>query len=68
MSHTIRDLRAATDEELIDLHDAIADNVFPSVNYYLDELRRRDQARAMESSHRLAVASFWRGRGCHCTG
>lgn len=58
MSHTVADLRALSDEDLITFHDQAAVNASGGVAYYLDELKRRDQARAIESSHRLAVASF----------
>ncbi len=58
MAHTIRDLRAATEDELVELRDQSAVNTQVGVNYYLDELRRRDQASALEASHKLAVASF----------
>ena len=59
MSFNISELREVPDDQLIELHDKIAANTFVGVNYYLDELRRRDQMRAMESSHKLAKASFW---------
>jgi len=58
MSHTIEKLRAAPDEDLIRLHDQLAESTVAGVAYYLDELRRRDQARAIRTSHRLTFASF----------
>jgi hypothetical protein len=58
MAFTVKELREAQDDVLIALHDRLAVNTVPGVNYYLDELKRRDQARAIQASHRLAVASF----------
>lgn len=59
MSFSIRDLRAKTEEELIDLHDGVAENTVVGVAYYLEELRRREQVAAIRSSQRLARAAFW---------
>ena len=59
MSFTIEALRAASDDDLIRLHDQAATHTVVGTAYYMDELHRRDQVRAIESSHRLAVASFW---------
>ncbi len=58
MSHTIERLRAASDDDLIREHDKVATHMQAGVDYFLDELRRRDQARAMRTSQRLAFASF----------
>jgi hypothetical protein len=57
MSHKLRDLQALTDDELIDLHDEVAKHTSVGVNYYLDEIRRREMAAAMRSSHRVAAAA-----------
>jgi hypothetical protein len=43
---TIKQLRNASDDDLIDEHDHAARYASPGVSYYLDELRRRDTARA----------------------
>ncbi|TSA56838.1 MAG: hypothetical protein D4R45_00230 [Planctomycetaceae bacterium] len=45
MSHTIKELRETSDEQLIIDHDKKADSTDPGVNYYLDELQRRQQNR-----------------------
>lgn len=58
MAHTVAALRALSDEELIAIHDQAAVNASGGITYYLDELKRRDQERAIASSHRLAVSSF----------
>ncbi len=58
MSHTIEQLRAAPDDELVRLHDKLAEHTITGVTYYLDELQRREQLRAMQSSQMLALASF----------
>ena len=58
MSYTIKQLRQTSDDQLIAVHDQVAVGVAPSVNYYLDELRRREMAAVMRSSNRLAQASL----------
>lgn len=57
MSHKLRDLQALSDNQLIDLHDEVAQSTVAGVNYYLDEFRRRQMAAAMRSSHRVAAAA-----------
>jgi hypothetical protein len=61
MSEKIADLRALTDDEIISRHDVAARNTSVGVNFYLDELRRREQVRAIEASNRLARRAFWLG-------
>lgn len=58
MSFSIEQLRTKSDDDIVRLHDQVAENTMVGVNYYLDELRRRETAAAMRSSHRLALASF----------
>lgn len=58
MSRSIRDMRAATDDELIAEHDEIARNTFVGTGYYLEELHRRQELAAMRSSRRLAISSL----------
>jgi hypothetical protein len=57
MSFNIKDLRSISDEELIRLHDAMAVHTSVEVDYYLQELQRRDQWRSAESTERLARAA-----------
>ena len=57
MSFTIKDLRNTTDEELIRIHDSLAANASGGIDYYLQELQRRDQQRSAQSSDRLARAA-----------
>ena len=45
MSYTLKQLRAAPDEELIRFHDQAAESTHVGVNYYLEELRRRQASR-----------------------
>jgi hypothetical protein len=59
MSFTIEQLRSASDGDLITLHDQAAEHTVVGTAYFMDELHRRDQVRAIASSHKLAVASFW---------
>ncbi len=46
MSETIAQLRAMTDEDLIERHDHLAETTTVGTGHYLDELRRRDAARS----------------------
>ncbi|NYG05708.1 hypothetical protein BJ986_000195 [Phycicoccus badiiscoriae] len=60
MSFKIADLRRATDEvDLVRLHDEVAPHTMVGVDYYLEELQRRDFVRAAESSEKLARAAAW---------
>jgi len=58
MSFTMEKLRSTADNDLFRLHDRAAENTVVGVSYYLDELRRREQAAAIKACHRLAFASF----------
>ncbi|NRQ51563.1 hypothetical protein [Aeromicrobium stalagmiti] len=57
MAHILRDLNALSDSDLIRLHDAAADNVTVGVDYYLNEIHRRQAAAAIRTSQRLAAAA-----------
>lgn len=46
MSETIADLRAMSDDQLIDNHDRHASGTVVGTRHYLDELRHRDAARS----------------------
>jgi type VI protein secretion system component VasF len=50
VSETVAELRAMTDEQLIENHDRRATQTSVGTRHYLDELRHRDAAR-----HELAV-------------
>lgn len=54
MSYSIAQMRAMTDEQLIAEHDEHARNTVVATGYYLEELQRREQTRAIEASERLA--------------
>lgn len=58
MSHKYEDLRSATDADLIAAHDERAEHTGVGVNYYLEELHRRDLMRATKASQRLAAGSL----------
>lgn len=60
MAMNLHQLRETPDERLIELHDEIAGNTnVLGINYYLAELQRRDTARAMQASHKLATRAYW---------
>ena len=48
MSHSLEELRKLPDEQLIIEHDKHAKHTQVGINYYLDELYRRDQNRQTE--------------------
>jgi len=56
MTRTIRELRHASDEELIEEHDELATHTIPGVDYYLNELARRDSAGQQATMIRLTYA------------
>jgi hypothetical protein len=56
MTRSIRELRDASDDELIRNHDMLARNTSVGVNYYLDELARRESARQQATMIRLTWA------------
>lgn len=58
MTFPLQRLRSMSDEELIALHDQTAVNTVFGVDYFLDELRRREQVRGAESSERLTRAAL----------
>lgn len=56
MTYSIRELREAPDNELIERHDALAETTVAGINYYLAELARRDQGMAAISMLRFTRA------------
>ena len=54
MSFSWKDLKALSDKELVEGHDREAQNTVFSTNYYLAELRHRDQRRIAECQQRTA--------------
>jgi hypothetical protein len=59
MVRSIKALQETPDEELIAEHDRHATNTVAGTQYYLDELNRRAQQRALEAADRLARRAFW---------
>ena len=56
-SVTYRELRAASDDDLIAAHDQMSRNTVVGTSYYLDELNRRDTERLDRSIRRLTVVN-----------
>lgn len=54
MSFSWKDLKALSDEQLVEAHDNDAPHTVVGVRYYLEELRHRDQRRIAESQQRIA--------------
>jgi hypothetical protein len=55
MSFIIKDLRNTSDEELIHLHDALVAVTSVGVNYYLEELQRRERVVVLTFVNTAAV-------------
>ena len=53
MALTLSDLRNLTDDELVERHDIQAKSTVVGIQYYLDELNRRNQERQTESMLRF---------------
>jgi hypothetical protein len=62
MARTIADLRAMSDEDLVRAHDSHAQHTVVGINYYLEELARRDAAgagtRIEAMTHRIEVLTW----------
>lgn len=58
MSYKLHDLQSMPFEELEKQHDEAAQHTTMGVNYFLDELHRRDQIAAIKASGRLARMAF----------
>jgi hypothetical protein len=57
MSHSIADLHALSDEEVIALHDEQARVTSVGTAYWMDEIERRSRERATAANIELARAS-----------
>jgi hypothetical protein len=57
MSYRIAQLRALTDEQLVEQHDALSTNTGVGTGYFLEELDRRSRERSTEASNNLARES-----------
>jgi hypothetical protein len=56
-SRPLRELRKLSDEQLVDLHDSLAqDRSIVDIGYYLDELARRDARRQTQAMLRMTAA------------
>ncbi len=55
MIHNLKELRRMPLTRLIELHDEKAESSTGNVNYYLNEIARRDQARATNAIIFLTV-------------
>ena len=53
MAMTFEDLMSKSDEEIIKLHDKVAENTCEYLSYYLDELNRRAVKGSSEKIERM---------------
>jgi hypothetical protein len=56
MAHELEELRALSDDELVAMHDENAKNTVVGIDYYLNELQRRELSRQAKASYRLSTA------------
>ena len=59
MTFSLKELRSLPDEELIKIHDHLAQSTVAGVNYYLQELARRDQNVQTEAMLKLTRWITW---------
>jgi len=59
MANTLKELREMSDEQLIIEHDNLANRTQVGLNYYLDELNRREQNKQTEAMLSYTRRMFW---------
>lgn len=59
MVRSIKALQETPDGQLISEHDELALHTVVGTQYYVDELGRRTQQRALEAADRLARRAYW---------
>lgn len=59
MSQSIEQLRKLTDDEVIALHDAIAVHTQVGVQFYLDEINRREQNKQTDLMVKYTKLMLW---------
>ena len=59
MKFSLKQLRGIDIEELISEHDKLAEHLVPSVNYYLEEISRRDQDKQTKAMLSYTKYIFW---------
>lgn len=59
MSESIAELKTLTDDDLIRLHDRVANVTVVGTAHYLDELRARQNARLSASVERMTKYILW---------
>lgn len=59
MARSLADLRALSEDELIAQHDEQAKNTVVGIQYYLDELRYREQSRIAANVEKFTRCILW---------
>jgi hypothetical protein len=59
MSHRIAEIKAMSDQELIEQHDKVATHTVMGVQYFLDELRSRENDRISKRMAIIADRMWW---------
>jgi lipopolysaccharide/colanic/teichoic acid biosynthesis glycosyltransferase len=59
MALLVADLQTISDEQLVEFHDQMAVNTYVGVQYYLDEIRRRQAEKAEQAALELARRAYW---------
>jgi len=59
MSQSIEQLRKLTDDEIIALHDRVANNTVVGVQFFLDEINRREQNKQTDLMVKYTKQMLW---------
>jgi hypothetical protein len=59
MAHAIATLKKLSKDELIKEHDSLADRAQVGINYYLDEIRYREQLELADKMEALTKQMWW---------
>ena len=59
MSQSIEELRKLSDDEVIVLHDRVAQNTQVGVQFYLDEINRREQNKQTDLMVKYTEKILW---------
>lgn len=59
MAYSLKQLRELTDDELIKKHDEVSQQTIMGMNYFLDELKRREQDRLTNTMLKYTRLMLW---------
>lgn len=59
MASSLEELKSMTDEQLIEKHDSLAGYTSVGINYYLAEMRHREQSKVADRMELLTRRIWW---------